>query len=163
MKPVKLSLVYLICIFITQPIWAKQKHSPSPVKIQAQTVKFNNQTHQGLFFGQVQVKQKDQALLAKTLTTEWSKSGKLRYLKAIGKQAKFTDKQNPKEQVEALANQIEYFPQKGLVVLTGRAQIRQGKHLLKNDQIKYSVTTSQIISSIAQHGRPKIVLHKTVA
>lgn len=133
------------CVYSLAPTTNKRE----PIYLKADTVEFNNTTHQGRYLGNVQLDQGNAHLTANKAKTYANKNNQLTLAIAYGgkKQAHYWSLPEGKKQyLHAYADTIKYFAQKNQIHLIGHAKVTQGDDVMKAPLIIYDTKTQHVIS-----------------
>ncbi len=133
------------------------------MQLSADTADLNQQTHQGEYIGNVQLDQGTTHLRAASARTEGDKQNKLILAIAKGdskKQAHFwviTELNKPP--LHALADLIQYFPERNIVELIGNARVTQGENSFSAPKIIYDTVKQHVVSRSNGKERTTIIIH----
>ena len=129
------------------------------IKIQSNTAKFEQQSGQASYEGDVILFDTEHQLHADHLIIHKNKQGKLTKVVATGNPAIFTGKVPDEEQmVQAQANEITLYPQQSLLKLNEDAKIRYNNDTFVGPLLEYRYKDNVIIANSANRQRPQITL-----
>lgn len=132
-------------------------------QLEADQVDFDAKNHQGIYHGHVTFIQGSSHLEADDALTTFDEHNQIAYAKASasnGRSAHFWTSINPKDpDFHASAKQIEFFPKKHLIVLTGEAQITQGKNKMSSPVIEYNIITHHMVTRMMGNARTRLYIY----
>ncbi|HCA89108.1 MAG: lipopolysaccharide transport periplasmic protein LptA [Legionellaceae bacterium] len=161
--PRNLKLLISLSLYLWASIsFALPEDKAKKAYLLAQSVELNQQTHQGIYIGEVTFDQGTTHLRADKATTLSDPKNKLLEARAYGntkKLAHYWTKTAPnKPELHAFAEQIHYYPPKHLVVLIGQARVLQGEDSLSADKICFDTLKKHVTSSNKQ-SKTIIIIH----
>jgi lipopolysaccharide export system protein LptA len=140
---------------------AEDKHQV--IKLRAQTADISQESHLGVYTGQVELDQGSTHLRASKAKTFVNDKNKL--IKAIaegcqGTQAHFwTLTALNKPPLHAYANIIRYLPEQHLIQLVGHARVEQGNDSFSAPEINYDTLNQHVKSESKHHEQTLIIIH----
>jgi lipopolysaccharide export system protein LptA len=123
---------------------ALESDQDEPITIESDQAELDQIAQVGTYSGNVVVSQGSFTLNADTMVVT-VEDGALSHIVAKGDPTDF--KQRPEGQTEDVkggANQIDFFADRSLIVLTGEAWVRQGKDMVQSPKIEYEVKTDRV-------------------
>ena len=160
MRPL-LSLLTLL--LLANICFALTEDKTKVVYLKANSADLNQQTHHGVYIGEVEFDQGTTHLRADTATTEVNDKNQL--VKAIAKgntnnQAHYWTLTSPdKPPMHAFADTICYYANKHLILLIGNARIEQGVNSFAAARIRYDTLHHHVITNRVGNSRTIIVIH----
>ncbi len=128
---------------------ALEADQAQPIEIEADSAVLDEQKAMAIYKGKVELIQGTLKITAQQLTV-WSIKNQIEKLEALGDPATYTqsfeDNSNP---IDAVANNIYYFPTQGKVILEMDAHITQGQHRFEGNHIEYDIK-KQLLSAKGQ-------------
>lgn len=132
-------------------------------QLEADQVDFDTQTHQGNYQGHVKFSQGSSHLEADEAHTRFDDHNQIVYAKALSSpfsQTHFWTKMNPNDpDFHAYARQIEYFPDKRVIILTGSAKIKQGDNIMTAPVMAYHLDTHHLSTKLVGPSRTRLLIH----
>lgn len=151
-------------LFLTsQTILAMPDDRDKVAHLAADTADLNQQTHRGVYVGNVEFDQGTTHLRAVKVITEGNQQNKLTLAIAFG------DKNNPahyweqtaidKPLLHAYANEIRYYPDRHVIELIGDARVVQGEDSFSAPKISYDTIKKHVIAKSDGKTRTLIIMH----
>lgn len=151
-------------LFLTsQTILAMPDDRDKVAQLAADTADLNQQTHRGVYVGNVEFDQGTTHLRAVKVITEGNQQNKLTFAIAFG------DKNNPahyweqtaidKPLLHAYANEIRYYPDRHVIELIGDARVVQGEDSFSAPKISYDTIKKHVIAKSDGKTRTLIIMH----
>lgn len=134
------------------------------VHLQSNTADLSQQTHLGVYKGNVHFEQGSTHLTADSAETKGNEQNKLTFAKALGnttEQAHYWTLTDPnKPPMHAYADEIYYYPLKHRIELIGNARVEQGNNSFSAPKIVYDILDQHVVTENSQHmGRTTIIIH----
>ena len=123
------------------------------VSLKANSADLNQQTHHGVYIGEVEFDQGTTHLRADTATTEGNDKNQL------VKAHYWTLTSPDKPPMHAFADTICYYANKHLILLIGNARIEQGVNSFAAARIRYDTLHHHVITNRVGNKRTIIVIH----
>lgn len=157
-------VLLLSLLFLTSPITLAMPEDRDKVaQLTANTADLNQQTHRGVYVGNVEFDQGTTHLRAVKVVTEGNQQNKLTFAIAFG------DKNNPahyweqtaidKPLLHAYANEIRYYPDRHLIELIGDARVVQGEDSFSAPKISYDTIKKHVVAKSDGKTRTLIIMH----
>ncbi len=153
----------LMLLLITSVCFALPQDREQVMKLRADSADLNQETHRGLYVGDVQLDQGSTHVEAAEAVTEGDANNKL--IRAIAKgspkaQAHYwvltaTDK----PPLHAYADKIIYYPERHLIELIGNARIEQGDNSFSAPKISYDTERQHVVTKRDGNMRTTIIFH----
>lgn len=143
--------------------YALPSDSQKPAYLSADSADINNQTHKGIYLGNVMFDQGSSHLRAEKATTITDDKNQLDLViieGKIGKQAHFwtlTEIQKP--ELHAYADLIKFYPKINKLYLMGKAHILQADNSYAAPFIEYDTKNKHILSKSNRKERTLIIIH----
>lgn len=160
LKALTLTLLFLLS---SKFCFALPEDRQKQLVLSADSADLNQQSHHGVFIGNVQLDQGSTHLRASSARTEGDKLNKLVLAEAKGddkEQAHFwilTELNKPP--LHAFADTIQYFPERNIVELIGNARVAQGDNSFSAPKIIYDTLKQHVLSKSDGKTRTTIILH----
>lgn len=137
----KLSMLSTIILLLANGFsYALPSDGQQSATIIADSAEINRNTGIGIYRGHVQIKQGSMVVTADQVTSYSNKQNKIIKAVAIGKPTQYQTQPQPNQAIiVAIADKIEYYPIRKLVVLTGNAHVTQGSNNIASPQIVYDM------------------------
>jgi lipopolysaccharide export system protein LptA len=159
-KPVFAIIIFMM---ITSNAFALPEDKNQLAQLEANQVEFDTETHQGAYYGNVKFAQGSSHLEADEAHTQFDDHNQIVYAKALATtstQTHFWTKMNPQDpEFHAYAKQIEYFPDKHLIILKGEAQIIQGENTMASPIMEYNMLTHHLTTKANGSLRTRLLIH----
>lgn len=157
-------LAWIALLFLTcQTVLALPNDREKKLELSANSADLNQQTHQGEYFGQVNLAQGTTHLTAFKAITQGNKKNKLVLAVAFGnakEQAHYwTQTALDKPLLHAYADIIRYYPERHLIELTGNARVVQGENSFAGAKISYDTLQQHVTSKSDGKTRILIIIH----
>ncbi|KTD20723.1 lipopolysaccharide transport periplasmic protein LptA [Legionella londiniensis] len=131
--------------------------------LQADTADLNQETHRGIYIGDVQLDQGTTHVRAAEAITVGDANNKLVMAKATGNQDAqahyWSTPENGKPPLHAYADEIYYYPDKHLIKLIGNARVEQGKNSFSAPEIIYDTEKQHVVTQKNNKARATIIIH----
>lgn len=133
------------------------------LQMRAGSADLNQQTHQGIYIGDVQLDQGTTHIRAVEAITTGNEKNQL--ILAVIKGDKrsqahyWTLIDENKPPVHAYADIINYYPEKHLIELIGNARVEQGTNSFAAPKISYDTVAQHVIAQPDKGGRTTIIFH----
>lgn len=161
-KKVKLGLT-LTLIAITCSGYALPTDKEQVMHVVADSANLSQQTHKGIYSGNVEFVQGTTNLHATKAITQGNIKNQLTLAIANGekgKQAHYWTETGPgKPPFHAYADTIKYYPLKHLIELIGNARVEQGNNSLSAAKISYDTIAQHVLSESKGATRTTIILY----
>ena len=159
----KLWMAFFI-FMMTSMLWALPDDRSQPARLTANTADLNQETHTGVYTGDVQFDQGSSHLRANKAITHATKENKISSAFAYGTKntpAHYWEQTAlDKPPIHAYAIEIHYDATKHRIDLIGEARVVQGEDSFTAPQISYDTLTKQIIAKADKSARPQIIFHR---
>jgi lipopolysaccharide export system protein LptA len=154
-------LVWLIVLFMhTTQLFALPEDRMKIVHVQANTADINQQTHEGIYDGDVALDQGSTHVRAAHARTVGNDKNKLILAVITGNKTAqahcWTQIQSDKPPLHAFADTIKYYPERHLIELIGHARVEQGRHSFSAPFIRYDTLAQHVISK--PHGSERTTI-----
>jgi lipopolysaccharide export system protein LptA len=159
----KYSLAFLFLMFFFNSVYALPTDKDQPMYVNANTGHVDKKTGISVFQGNVKATQGSSILLADTVMLHTDKNNHLIEADAQGNLANYstlTDVNKPR--YVAVAQKIQYFPDKTLIVLIGNAKAVQGPNSYAAPRIEYNTAAQTVVSRASPNGRTVIVIQPSL-
>lgn len=159
----KRSAWLIVLLFQAPQLFALPDDRLQVVHVQANGADINQQTHEGIYDGDVALDQGSTHVRAAHARTIGDDKNKL--ILAIIKGNKttqahcWTQTQADKPPLHAFADTIKYYPQRHLVELIGHARVEQGRHSFSAPFIRYDTLAQHVISQSKGSERTTILFY----
>ena len=134
-----------------------------PVNLKANSADLNQQTHHGVYMGDVEFDQGTTHLRAAMATTEGNEKNQLTKAVATGNKENqahyWTLTALNKPPMHAFADTIYYYAARHLILLTGNARIEQGDNSFAAPNIRYDTLHQHVITKRVGDHRTTIIIH----
>jgi lipopolysaccharide export system protein LptA len=157
------ALLVILFILLTGNAYALPEDRDQIVQLSADSADLNQETHKGIYLGQVQLDQGSTHVRAAEAITEGNPKNQL--IKAIAKgdqkeQAHYwTLQEKDKPPIHAYADIIYYFPERHLIELVGNAKIEQGENSFVAPKISYDTEKQHVLTEKQGDMRTTIIFH----
>jgi len=132
-----------------------------PVELEADQVELDDNKGTSTYIGNVRLTQGNLSLQAGRMTV-FLKDSKIIRMQAEGTPVKLKDKLEDNSQIEAEAIQMDYDVGKEEILLTGDGMLNQNGNILRNDRIRYNLTTGTLKAGGKDaEQRVKVILQPT--
>lgn len=143
--------------------YALPEDSQQVLNLLANSADLNQQTHRGVYLGDVQLDQGSTHVRAAEAITEGNEKNQL--IKAIAKgnseaQAHYwalTAADKPP--LHAYADNIYYYPERHLIELVGNARVEQGENVFSAPKISYDTVAQHVMTQSDATMRTTIIIH----
>ena len=116
-------------------------------KIKADSVEYNETTGVSTYIGHIIADQGSTHLTADKVQVYYSKQHQIEQITAHGKPVRYKTLPDGKQQpIEAIADQIIYYPTKGKVILIGHGCVTHNHHQFTGPHIEYYIIAKRILS-----------------
>ena len=156
--------VYCILLFlIANHCFALPDDRLKVTQLQAGSADLNQQTHRGVYLGNVQLDQGTTHIRATRAITEGNAKNQL--VKAVIKGNQTTQAHYwtltaaDKPPLHAYADTIYYYPERHIIELIGHAKVEQGDDSFAAPEISYDTLHQHIISNKDGKNRTMIIIH----
>ena len=154
----------IVLLLLTKMCFALPEDHNQIMQLQADSADLNQQTHRGVYIGDVQIDQGSTHVRAAQAITEGNETNQL--IKAIIKgnqvaQAHYwTLTAADKPPLHAYADTIYYYPERHSIELIGNAKVEQGKDFFSAPQIIYDTLHQHVVSKNDGKTRTVIIMHQ---
>ncbi len=159
-KPLySVAITVLIYLLITPAtVLALKSDMRKPISIEADRMDIDDSSGKSVYYGNVKLKQGSLTLQANKVTVIQSKGkGKSSKVIAEGEPAIMRQtKDGTKEQIEGRGNRLEYTVSSKLLLLIGKASLRQGGDTFRSDRIVYNREQSTIKAGASAKGKQRV-------
>ncbi len=149
-----------LCLALLPPTTAAlTSDAEQQAYFKADNVSFNYHTGATVYTGNVVMDQGSTHLTADKVTVHKDRHGNTDKTIAEGNLAHYTtlpDQQ--KKPIYASGNVIEYYPQKKLAVITGNAEVIQGRNNFHGPRIVYDMVKQTVFSDPSQQGGESVIV-----
>ena len=129
-----------------------------PVSISADSATFNEKTGIATYTGNIEIKQGSLLIKADQIVATTDKEGNILNVVATGKPAHFQQKPAPDKGLAiAEADEITYQAREGLILLKGKATLKQDASSFKSNDISYSLDKGEIEAKGNSKNRVQLV------
>jgi lipopolysaccharide export system protein LptA len=154
--PLLISLVALLCLLSPARATARTGDREQPIHVQADTVEIDDKRGISVYRGKVSLSQGSMVLHADTLTVHHPQR-KLEKATAEGHPAEFQeDLDQPGKQVKAQARTMDYAAVRGVLVLSGQAQLFQDGNQFSGSRIEYDLKSDVVHASRDEAGHERV-------
>jgi len=137
MTHVRILVVIVSVLFLSQAAWALKSDRDKPLKINANHVVVNNKQGVSHYSGEVSITQGTLVIRADDVYVYLEK-GKLHKIVINGKPASFEQQPDNKQaRVKSRAEEMEFFSKNELLILKKNAEVLQGGNSFRGDHIEY--------------------------
>ena len=169
MNPIKAKQVglniswLLLLLFISTYSFALPEDREQVLHLSADTADLNQEKHQGIYIGDVQLDQGSTHVRAAHAITEGNNQNQL--VKALAKgnakaQAHYWALTAiDKPPIHAYADNIYYYPARHLIELIGNARVEQGENIFSAPTIRYDTLHQHVITKSNGKERTTIIIH----
>ena len=157
-------LIYVLFLLLTgKTCFAMDNDRTQVMELQANSADLNQQTHRGIYLGDVQIDQGTTHIRAAEAVTEGNLKNQL--IKAVIKGNKtaqahywsLTELNKPP--MHAYADTINYYPASHLIELIGNARIEQGTNSFAAPSIRYDTEHQHVVSKSNGQERTTIIIY----
>ncbi len=158
------TLCVIIFALLTKIGFALPNDREQVIQVQANSADINQQTHRGIYIGDVQLDQGTTHVRAAQATTEGNEKNQL--IKAIIQGNKETQAhfwsltEVDKPPMHAYADTIYYYPEQHSIELVGNARVVQGKNSFAAPIINYDTLHQHVVSKNDGKARTMIIMHQ---
>ncbi|MGN0902237.1 MAG: lipopolysaccharide transport periplasmic protein LptA [Succinivibrio sp.] len=140
----KISFFTALLPLLSLPAAALDNDTEQPLNVVSteQIADFNR--NKAIFIGNVVATQGSMELHADKAELTRDEKGELKDIKSYGKPTTFKQLQENGKEIRTKSAIIEYYPQKNLLILIGRATIWQGNSHVDGERIIYNTLTKQL-------------------
>ena len=152
-------LLILLMAFVASLVFALPEDTKQPIEIEAQSVVVDETTGFNEFSGDVEVRQGSLLLLAELIQVKTENEEVVSMLAkgSLEKPAKYIQSQeNQARFVEAIATQITYDVDKGMVFLVGNARLVQGFDSFSGDRLSYDINNDRVVVKGSEDGMERV-------
>lgn len=136
------------------PTLALSSDSDKPMEIVANEAEHDNNKSVTIYRGDVEVTQGTLFISGHTLTVHYTDNQELDHAVMEGERAYYKQlPDNSKVYDEAWSNQMEYYPDKGMVILIGDGKVVQEDLRFTGDRIEYDTVNSRVIAKTVKQER----------
>lgn len=158
-----LNLIAVLLSLVSNLSLAMPDDREKTLHLFADSADLNQQTHRGIYTGNVKLDQGTTHLRAAKAITEGNKDNKLVLAVAEGNQKEqahyWTQTASDKPLLHAYANTIRYLPDQHLIELIGKAQVVQGDNSFSAPKISYDTLKQHVLSKSDGKTRTMIIIH----
>lgn len=149
----------LVSLFINAAVFALKSDHNLPATFIADLVNYNNKTAVTFFTGHVKMDQGTTHLTGDEVTVENDSGGKVAKVIDKGHQAHYSTLPDGQEEiVDAYADTIEYYPQKGIAILISNAKVTQGKNSFTGPKIIYDIKKQVVLSTPTSQAVQSVII-----
>lgn len=144
------------CLTFMQSAQGLENDKDQLIEIEANSAEFSEETGTAVYKGNVELSQGSIYIQSDSLTIINSEAG-VSEVVAVGAPARYQQQMElTKPLIKAKASKIIYYPQDENIVLTGKAQLKQGDKLFQGEKIKYDLKANVLNAegSITEPGKP---------
>jgi len=153
----------LVLILVTPLCFSLPEDRQQTMQLQADSADLDQQSHQGLYLGDVQFDQGETHLRAAKAITEGNEKNQLTKATVEGSnkaQAHYwTLTAKDKPPLHAYADIIHYYPDRHLIQLIGHARVQQGNDSFAAPEISYDTERQHVVSKTDGKTRTTIIIH----
>ncbi|MBO6258296.1 MAG: lipopolysaccharide transport periplasmic protein LptA [Succinivibrio sp.] len=152
-KTIKLTV--LVLTLASTPAMALKSDTEQPLHIESDEQLADLQANKAIFTGKVHAVQGTIELNADKTEVIRDDKGQLKEVHAYGNPVTYRQKQDNGKIIRSQSSVLDYYPQRDLVVLTGKATIWQDESHVNGEKIEYNLNTQKMKASNAnaQGGR----------
>lgn len=157
------TVLAFILLSITAICFALPEDREQVMNLRADTADLNQETHRGVYVGDVQLEQGSTHVEAAEAVTEGDANNKL--IRAVAKGDKKVQAHywaltaTDKPPLHAYADEIIYYPDRHLIELIGDARITQGDNSFSAPKISYDTERQHVITQRDGKLRTTIIIH----
>lgn len=155
--------VFMFLFLISHLASALSTDRDQILQVRANSADLNQQTHQGIYLGDVQLDQGTTHIRAVEATTTGNEKNQLVLAVIKGDKTSqahyWTLIDEKKPPVHAYADTINYYPDKHLIELIGNARVEQGTNSFTAPTIRYDTLAQHVIAQPDKSGRTTIIFH----
>lgn len=149
------ALLPLLCLIFSPSLLALENDKDQPISIEADSVEIDEGTHKSTYKGNVVLTQGSIHITADNVTFHQKTKGK--QVEAIGNPVTFQqDGGTKKGLIKGKAQKIEYKAADNTLILTGKAQLTQGKDSFKSDRIIYDRAKAVVKAGASAQGTERV-------
>ena len=124
-----------------------------PIVIEAAAAEADNQTQITVYRGDVVITQGTRRITGDTVWIHYDGSNTITKAVSVGKLATFQQIDDDKEDyTKADAERMEYYADRDLIILIGKARYREGKDVITAPRIEYHSGVGQVIAGPQSNG-----------
>ncbi len=127
------------------PAWALNTDRDQPMDVTADRLETSNQTGLARLIGNVRITQGSLVAEAATAEVQRNDDGEIARAVLAGRPARLEQALDQGGKLEALARNIDYDLNAGVVVLTGAVEIVQPQGTIRGERITYTLETGQMV------------------
>lgn len=143
----RIHLLALLLLLPPAPLLALSSDSSKPMEIVADRAEHDNKKRVTIYRGDVEVTQGSMFISGHTLTVHYDDNRELDYAVMEGDRAYYKQlPDNSKVYDEAWAQTMEYYPNKGMVILIEDGKVVQKDLRFTGDRIEYDTVNSRVIA-----------------
>lgn len=157
------TILTAMVLFVLTPCFALPDDQTKRLKLRANWADINQQTHRGVYRGQIALDQGSSHLRASEAITEVNQKNQL--IRAIAKGSKieqahfWTHTTIDKPALHAYADVIYYEPARHLITLVGQARIQQGIDSFRAPHIQIDTLHQHVLSKQMKAQGTTIIIH----
>ncbi len=163
-RRLKVKSLYFFCIACFGSVFALPSDKDQVMHMVADSADLNQQSHRGIYIGNVEFNQGTSNLRADRAITEGNNQNKLALAIATGtakQQAHYWTETGPdKPPFHAFADTIKYYPLTHIIELIGNAHIEQGQNSLSAATITYNIQDQHLVSTSQGKTRTTIIFYR---
>ena len=152
-------LLILLITFLSSLVFALPEDSKQPIEIEAQSVVIDETTGFNEFSGDAEVRQGSLLLLAELIQVQTDNEEVVSMIAkgSIEKPAKYIQSQeNQARFVEAIATQITYDVDEGMIYLVGNAYLVQGFDSFSGETLNYDLNNDKVVVKGSEDGTERV-------
>jgi lipopolysaccharide export system protein LptA len=156
--------LFLVVSFFWQKTFALESDRDAPLQLQADQAFCQQKENVCVYTGNVIFDQGSSHLAAPKLVIYQDGNAGINKIVATGTPASYhtitesKSKTTAPTPIDAIANTIEFYPLKSLVILLGNAKITQEKNTFQGEHIEYDMNKQTIYSAATKNSRTVIVV-----
>ena len=161
MKSTLGSLVAVILMAGPLTASALSEDRDQPMSVESDHAELDRNTNIGTYTGNVIIVQGTFKLNADRVVVT-ATGGELTHIVANGEPAEFRQRPDgSNEDMTGHAQQIDYYADKSIVVLTGQALVQQGKDVVESERIEYELDKDMVRAAMVEgnDARVRMILH----
>lgn len=143
-------ILFVFLCALSNSVFALPDDKNKIAQLAADTADLNQQTHQGIYIGNVNFDQGTTHLRAARARTEGNEKNKLIFAVAFGDNTEpahyWTQTDLDKPLLHAYADEIRYYPERHLIELIGNAKVTQDNNSLTAEKITYDTVSQHVVS-----------------
>ena len=149
-------IVALFCFLISQPLLALENDKDQPISIEADSVEIDEGTGESTYKGNVILIQGSIRLTADSVSVH-QETGTTNKVLATGNPVTFKqDGGSEKGLIKGQAQKVEYQAADDTLILTGKAELTQGKDSFKSDRIIYDRAKAVVKAGASAQGKQRV-------